>query len=90
MDEAPHILGRGPRPLAFIRVRLYRDGPAEYLRELLEDEQEALFEELGNLRRKGVDESSEEVQDVRRRLHYLINIMRDVNSGFVELVGGAQ
>ena len=83
----PAIHGRGPRPLDFVRIRLYRGGQAEYLRNLCLDEQEALFEELGELRGKGMDEGSHEVQDVRARLHHLINILKDLNSGLIELRG---
>lgn len=81
-------LPRGPRPLDFIRVRLYRGGQAEYVKELMEGAQEFWFKRLGELRDEGFDEDSEEVQYARSRLHHLINALKDVNSGMIELAGG--
>ena len=87
MNGEPAIRSTGPRPLSFIRIRLYGGGPAEYAKELFEGAQEFWFKELGRLRDEGLDENSDEVQYARDRLHWLVNILRDVNSGLVELVG---
>ena len=78
---------RGPRPLDFVRVRLYRGGQIELVKSILEDEKEALFEDLGKLRDRGADENSAEVEEVRANLGHLIRALRDIESGLVELVG---
>jgi hypothetical protein len=86
-EERTDNFNRSPRPLDFIRVRLYRGGQAEYVRDVLEDEKEALFEELGDLRGKGVDENSPETEKVRTNLRHVINALRDLSNGLIELRG---
>lgn len=76
-----------PRPLHFIRIRLYRGGQAEYLRDLCRDEQAELLEELGDLRAKGKTEEDPEIVEVRQNLVWLINTLRDLDTGLLELVG---
>ena len=78
----------GPRPLDYIRIRLHRGGEADYVRELLEGAQEFWFKRLGELRDQDLDENSDDVQYARQRLHWLVNVLRDVNSGMIELAGG--
>jgi hypothetical protein len=86
-EERADSFARSPRPLDFIRVRLYRGGQAEYIRDLLEDEKEALFEELGTKRSKGIDENSPEVEEIRTNLRHVINALRDLTTGMIELRG---
>lgn len=76
-----------PRPLNFVRVRLYRGGMAEWLRDLVLDEQEDLFAQLGELRGDGKDEDDPEVEEVRNNLRHAISILKDINSGLIEIVG---
>ena len=78
---------RGPRPLDFIRIRLHRGGQAEYARELFAGAQEFWYKRLGELRDAGADENGEDVEFARQRLVWLIDILRDLDSGIVELVG---
>lgn len=87
LDTPTDRLTRQPRPMNFIRVRLYRGGQAEYLRNLLLDEQEELFAELGKLRGEGMNEDSTDIEAIRTDLRHIINILRDVNSGMIELAG---
>jgi hypothetical protein len=81
------ISSRGPRPLDYVRIRVHRGGQAELLLEILEDEKEGMFEELGALRGKGASENSDEVQKVQQDLRHVINLLRDLNSGIIELTG---
>lgn len=86
-EERADNFARSPRPLDFIRVRLYRGGQAETIRDILEDEKEALFEELGDLRGAGKGEDDPRVNEVRTTLRHIINALRDLNNGLIELVG---
>lgn len=86
MNE-PAIRAIGPRPLDYIRIRLHGGGQAVYVRDLLIEEKEALFDDLGRMRDEGKGENSLEVQEVRAQLEYLIRALRDIESGMVELVG---
>ena len=86
----PAIRVIGPRPLEYIRIRLHRGGEADYVRELLEGTQAFWFKRLGELRDEGFEENSDEVQYARQRLHWLVNVMRDVTSGLIELAGGGR
>lgn len=79
---------RGPRPLDYIRVRYYRGGQAEYIRGLFEDEKEGLFEELGKLRGKPpTPKAQQREEEIQQELRHLINALRDLDTGMVELVG---
>lgn len=78
---------RAPRPLHFVRVRLWRGGQAEYIRDLLNDEKEELFEELSDLRKAGKGEDDAAVIECRTNLMHLINAIKDVDKGLIELVG---
>jgi hypothetical protein len=75
-----------PRPLKYVRPRLYPDG-AKYLRNLLEDEQSAEEMHLTDLRRLGKSEDDSEVIETRASLGHLAQIIRDVSLGLIELVG---
>lgn len=75
------------RPLLYIRVRLYRGGQAEYIRDLLRDEQAALLEDLGRLRGEGKPETDPEVEDIRAKYLHLVNALRDIDAGLIQLAG---
>lgn len=77
---------RAPRPLHFVRIRLRRD-QAEYVKGLFEDEQEALYGELAKLRDAGKPEDHHRIAEIRDELGHLIEAIRDVSSGLIELVG---
>lgn len=76
-----------PRPLHFIRIRLYRGGQAEAIRDILRDEQAALYDELAELRAKGKDESDPEIETIRQTLVHVISALRDIDTGMIELAG---
>lgn len=80
--------GPGPRPLNFVRVRLYRGGQAEFVLSVLEDERDALLEELGALRGDGGKLDGKRAVEIQGQLRHLINAIRDVQMGLIELVGG--
>ena len=83
----PIISGKGPRPLEYVRIRVHRGGQASYLRDLLEDEREALYEDIGKMRERGLPDESPEVQEAAANLRHLINILRDLSTGMIELAG---
>ena len=76
-----------PRPLHFIRVRLYRGGQAEAIRDILRDEQASLYDDLADLRAKGKPEDDDEVAEVRQNLVHVISALGDIDRGLIELVG---
>lgn len=78
------------RPLDFVRVRLRRGGEAEYIQRLLTDEKEALLDDLGRLRDEGVAEDDPRIEEIRESLRHLISVLRDVDSGRVELAGSGR
>jgi flagellar biosynthesis chaperone FliJ len=59
----------------------------ETIQKILEDEKEALFDDLTDLRNKKIDESGPEVQKVRDELRHVINVLKDIEQGRIELVG---
>lgn len=75
------------RPLHFIRVRLYRGGQAEYVRDTLRDEQAAILEDIAALRAAGKPETDPEIAELRTQYLHLVNFLRDVDSGLMHLVG---
>lgn len=77
----------GVRPLHFVRVRLYRGGMAEWVQQVLRDEQAALYEDLAKLRAEGKPESHPEVTKVRENLVHSVNALRDIDSALISLVG---
>lgn len=77
----------GVRPLHFVRVRLYRGGMAEWVRDTLREEQQALYEDLARLRGEGKSESHPEIVDVREKLVHSVNVLRDIDSSLISLVG---
>jgi hypothetical protein len=85
--EAQTRFAGAPRPLNFIRVRLYRGGQAEYIRDLLADELDASYEELGLLRGKGLDETDKEIIEVVGNIRHLNGALKDIGNGLIELVG---
>jgi hypothetical protein len=78
-----------PRPLRYVRPRLYPDG-AKYLRNLLEDEQTNVEDQLAGLRRQGKSENDPGVIEAREALGHLAQIIRDTSLGLIELVGPAR
>jgi hypothetical protein len=78
---------RSPRPLNFVRVRLHRGGQAEYIKQMLLDEQEDLFLDLTELRSAGKPEDDPKVVECRANLRHVIGALGDVNRGLIELVG---
>ena len=76
------------RPLQFVRVRLHGpSGQADYIRELLADEQSALFEDLAKARDAGKQEDSPEITELRANLRHLNEALKDIDNGLIELVG---
>lgn len=75
-----------PRPLKYVRPRLYPDG-AKYLRNLLEDEQGEEEKRLAACRSRGLPESHPDVIEARENLGHLAQIIRDTSLGLIELVG---
>ena len=78
---------QAPRPLHFVRIRLWRGGQAEFIRDLLNDEKDNLFEELTELRTKGKQENDPAIIECRANLMHVINALKDVDRGLIELVG---
>lgn len=78
-----------PRPLRYVRPRLFPAGAA-WLRELLNDEQDALLKELADLRRQGKPENDPGIQERRAALEHCAQITKDVSLGLIELVGPQQ
>lgn len=87
MDIAEQRFRQSPRPLDFIRIRVYRGGMAEYLLDLLNDEQAALLEDLGKMRGEGRPEDDPGLVEVINKIRYLNNAIRDLSNGLIELVG---
>ena len=89
LAETPgaEAFARYPRPLSFIRIRLYRGGQAEFIRDLFEDEKDRLFKDLGDMRSEGKDESNPEVEECKTNLRHLIYALKDLNNGMIELAG---
>jgi len=77
---------RTPRPFSFVRPRFHRD-TAEWLRDLLEEEQEIEFGLLTKYRTEGRPEEDPDVQETRENLNYCITIIKDLNRGLIEMVG---
>ncbi len=87
MNDAQRNFASMPRPVDFIRVRIQRNGNAEWLRDLLLDEKADLFEELGRLRGEGLQEEDPEVTQVTTDLRHCIWVLRDIETGLIELIG---
>lgn len=77
----------GERPALFVRMRLFRGGQAEWLLDLVRDEQANLYDDLGRARADGKPEDSEEVQELREKILWTINTCKDIESSLIELVG---
>lgn len=77
----------GVRPLHFVRIRLYRGGMAEWVQQVLRDEQAALYDDLAKLRAEGKPENDREVERVRTNLVHSVNVLRDIDSSMISLVG---
>lgn len=85
--EAQARFAASPRPLNFVRIRLYRGGQAELVRTILTDEVDQLFEDLGKLRGEGKTEADPEIIEVAASIRHLNSALRDLNNGLVELTG---
>ena len=77
----------GERPALFVRVRLFRGGQAEWVRDVLRDEQDNLYDDLARARERGLPEDSDEIQEIRQKLLWSIDTLRDAESSLIELVG---
>jgi hypothetical protein len=77
---------KGPRPLRFIRVRIYAD-TVDTIRDILQREQDAAYDRLAELRDEGRAEDDEEIQEIRHRLSGIIRLLADIDQGLIELVG---
>ena len=75
------------RPLLYVRFRLYRGGQAEWVRDLIRDEQTALYEDLAKARAEGKTEDDQDIQDIREKLGWSVNVLRDIDYGLIDLVG---
>lgn len=69
------------------RMRIYRGGQGQWVQEVLRDVQAGLYDDLAKFREAGRDESDPEVAQVRDKLMWSVNILRDVDSCLVSLVG---
>jgi len=76
-----------PRPLLFIRIRLYRGGQAEFIRDLLRDEQANLYDDLAQKRADGKGEEDRDVIEITTNLRHLINALKDIDLGLIDLSG---
>lgn len=85
--EAQARFQTAPRPLNFIRVRLYRGGQAETIRDVLNDEVDALFEELAKMRGTGTAEDDPDLLVCTSAIRHLNAALKDINNGLVELTG---
>lgn len=77
---------RGPRPLRFVRVRIFQDS-ADVIRRILDEAQAGEYRRLAALRGEGRTEDDPEVQEARRRLQAIIKVLADLDAGLIELVG---
>lgn len=73
--------------MEFLKVRVYRGGMANTLREVLLARQDALLEELSDLRAAGKQEDDEQVGVVRDRLVWLANLLRELGVASIDLAG---
>ena len=87
LTEAQSRWQGAPRPLNFIRVRLYRGGQAEYIRDLLADELNVSYEELGKLRGTGKSETDPEITEIIANIRHLNGALKDIGNGLIELAG---
>jgi hypothetical protein len=86
-DTPQQNFERLPRPLDFVRVRLWRGGQAGAVRDLLADEVDALFEELGELREKGKHDDDPEIVKCAQKIRWFNSALKDINNALIELVG---
>lgn len=76
-----------PRPLNYIRVRLYRGGQVEYIRDVLEDERDQLYEDLAKMRAEKKPEDGPDITECTANIRHLNSAIRDIANGYTELVG---
>lgn len=86
-DTAEARFRQNPRPLDFIRIRLYRGGQAEFVLTLFTEERDGLLEDLGKMRGEGKAEDDPELVRTINEIRFLNNALRDLQNGLVELVG---
>jgi hypothetical protein len=84
--EEPLKFGELPRPLNYVRPRLYMDW-FTYMRNLFADEQVAELERLADLRRQGKPESDDDIVEIRENLECLANLLRECARAEMEFVG---
>lgn len=73
--------------MEFLKVRLYRGGQADYLRELFLDEQDRLLEHLAKLRTDGLTEDDEDIIEARQQITWLVSALRDLGTILINLAG---
>ena len=59
----------------------------EWLRDLLQDEQDAEFAVLAKYRTEGRPEDDPDVQETRENLNYCITIIKDLQRGLIDMAG---
>ncbi len=69
------------------RMRIYRGGQAEWVRDVLQDVQAGLYDDLAKLRERGVPEEDPESVEIRRKLDWSVALLRDVSACLISLVG---
>jgi hypothetical protein len=88
-DERQAAWQNRPRPLPFVRIRVRLD-TAEYLAELLEDERDHEYEQLADMRSRGLEETSPDIAGARDHLGSLIWLIKEIHKSKIELVGPSQ
>ena len=76
-------VARGPRPLQFVRIRVYGIGAAEYLRRLLSDDIDRIYEDLAEARKN--DDGGRE-SELRDEMKYATDLRRDLETSMMELI----
>lgn len=87
LDTPATRYANSPRPLLFIRIRLYRGGQAELIQGILRDEQAALYEDLAKLRSDGKGEDDPNLIEVTTNLRHIITALKDIDLGLIDLQG---
>jgi hypothetical protein len=84
-DGLGHPLTSGTG-VAYVKARVWSE-VADWLRDLLEAEQDDAYDQLAALRDDGVTEDDERIQTARDHLGLLLQMLRDLGRGKIETVG---
>lgn len=76
-----------PRPLDFIRIRLFSAAQADWLIAICRDEADRLVEDLAALRRDGKSENGEDIRSLVEDARHCSSILRETMNARLELVG---